>query len=127
MTTAGHTKIRKPCANCPWRKDAPRQHWAPDHFESIALNCRDDGMHVMLCHKAKRIPAGDRSAPVCQGWIRVLGFEAIGVRIAAFTGRITLEEVEDQNPPELFASFEEMLDANDITPPRRSRNPWSPR
>ncbi len=105
--------MRRPCGNCPWRTDAPREHWDPEHFRSIARTCRGDGMHVMLCHKAKgERPAPD--APVCQGWVRVLGFDAIGVRIAAMTGRVAEAEVFDREGPELFKSFDDMLDANRI-------------
>jgi Family of unknown function (DUF6283) len=97
--------------------DAPRDFWDPTHFEEIARNCRDEGMHVMLCHKAKDPKAKD--APVCQGWVRVVGCNAIGVRVAGLTGRITMEEVKDRGGPELFESFDDMLDANRIERIRR--------
>lgn len=116
-------KLRKPCENCPWRVDAPREHWDPQHFHDIANNCRDDGMHTMLCHKANNMPGGKDhpDAPVCQGWLRVMGFNAIGVRLLATFGRITVAEVEDRSPPELFESFEAMLKANKIKITRRNR------
>lgn len=119
-------KLRKPCDNCPWRIDAPRGHWADDHFESIAVNCRDDGQHVMLCHKAVNMPGGaaNPEAPICQGWVRVIGFDAVGVRIAALRGRVTSNEVNDVSPPRLFKSFEAMLRANGIKVPKRNR--WTP-
>lgn len=118
-------KLRKPCDNCPWRVDAPRKHWAPDHFTAIWDNCQDDGMHVMLCHKANNLPGGAKhpDAPPCQGWLRVIGFNAIGIRLLVMCGRATLEEVEDRSPPELFESFEAMLKANKIRLPKR--NKWT--
>jgi len=114
------TRLRRPCQNCPWRKDAPAGHWHPDHFRDIWKGCQDDGFHIMLCHKATALPA-HMEKPVCQGWVRVLGFQAIGVRIAAMTGQITRAEVDDHEGPSLYASFEEMLRANDLTPTARNR------
>lgn len=80
-------------------------------------------MNLMMCHKANNLPKGAPSSemPICQGWIRVMGFDAIGVRIAAMHGRITIEEVEDKTSIELFPSFEEMLRANKIPLAPRNR------
>ena len=116
-------KLRKPCSDCPWRKDAPKQYWDPQHFIDIWNNCQDDGMNTMLCHKANNLPKGakDPAAPPCQGWIRVMGFRAIGVRILAMTGKISAEEVTDREGLNLFESFEKMLRANKIKIPKRNK------
>jgi hypothetical protein len=50
-----------------------------------------------------------------------MGFDAIGVRLAAMGGRVTLAEVEDKTSVELFPTFAAMLEANRIAPPRRNR------
>lgn len=120
MTATG-TKLRRACDNCPWRVDAPRGYWDPQHFVEIWRNCQDDGMNVMLCHKSKALPKEDRGDVPCQGWIRVMGFSAIGVRILAMQGKITVEEVEDRDGPKLFKSFAAMMKANKIKLPKRSR------
>jgi len=80
-------------------------------------------MHVMLCHKANAMPKGtpENQKPICQGWVRVLGFDAIGVRLAAMNGQITVEEVNDTTSVELFSSFEAMLRANKVRVGRRNR------
>lgn len=114
------TRVRQPCNNCPWRVDAPRQHWDPTHFTSIWRNCQDDGLHVMACHKSSALPAGETPL-TCQGWIRVLGMSAIGVRIALLRGSVTIEEVDDRSGPKLFPTFEAMLKANGIPLPARNR------
>lgn len=121
------TKLRKPCDNCPWRRDAPREYWDPTHFAEIWRNCQDDGLHVMLCHKANAMPKGtpENEKPICQGWVRVMGFSAIGVRIAAMNGHVTVEEVEDTKSMKLFKTFEAMLRANKVPVGRRNR--WTPR
>lgn len=125
MTETATTKLRRPCSNCPWRVDAPRDYWDPQHFVDIWRNCKDDGMSIMLCHKSSALPNEDRSDVPCQGWIRVMGFTAIGVRILAMQNKITIEEVEDRDGPKLFSSFAAMMRANKIMPPKRSRQ--SPR
>ena len=78
-------------------------------------------MHIMLCHKSNALPKEDRKTLPCQGWIRVMGFTAIGVRILAMQDKITLEEVEDKAGPKLFPSFTAMLRANKIKLPKRSK------
>lgn len=119
MTEA--SKLRRPCANCPWRVDAPRGHWDPQHFVDIWKSCQDDGMNVMLCHKSIALPEAERSSVPCQGWIRVMGFSAIGVRLLAMQDKITTEEVEDRGGPKLFKTFAAMMRANKIRLPRRSK------
>lgn len=121
MHVGQETKLRRPCENCPWRVDAPRGYWDPTHFEEIWRNCQDDGMNVMLCHKSTALPKADRGDVPCQGWIRVMGFDAIGVRLLAMRGKISIEEVEDEAGPSLFPSFAAMLRANKIKLPKRSR------
>lgn len=113
-------KLRRPCEDCPWRVDAPREHWAPDHFESIFQNCQDDGDRIMLCHKSAALPAHERKRLICQGWLRVIGTRAIGVRIALIFGDVTEEEMLDKDGPELFQTFEAMLRANKIKLPKRN-------
>ena len=123
MTEAGAagSKLRRACANCPWRVDAPRGYWDPQHFVDIWKNCQDDGLNIMLCHKSNALPQEQRPDVPCQGWIRVMGFDAIGVRILVMRGQATVEEVEDKAGPELFPTFAKMMRANKVAMPRRSR------
>jgi len=114
-------KLRRPCSSCPWRVDASRAHWDPQHFVDIWRNCKDDGTHIMLCHKAAALPDSERNNVPCQGWIRVLGFDAIGARLLVMRGQVTLEEVADKAGPKLFQSFTAMMRANKIRLPRRSK------
>ena len=129
MTTdAASIKLRRPCSNCPWRVDAPRNYWDPQHFVEIWKNCQDDGLNTMLCHKSNALPEEDRGDIPCQGWIRVMGFDAIGVRLLVMRGHATFEEVEDKAGPKLFPTFAAMMKANKIPLPRRSRTtPRAPR
>jgi hypothetical protein len=119
--TAETAKLRHPCDNCPWRVDAPRGYWDPQHFVDIWRNCQGDGLNIMLCHKSGALPQEERARVPCQGWIRVMGFDAIGVRLLVMHGEATHEEVGDSAGPELFPTFAAMLRANKIRLPRRSR------
>lgn len=121
MTGGDTTKLRRPCENCPWRVDAPRGYWDPQHFVDIFRNCQDDGLNIMLCHKSGALPKEQRPDVPCQGWIRVMGFSAIGVRILVMRNQVSMEEVEDTAGPKLFATFVKMLRANNIPVPRRSQ------
>jgi Family of unknown function (DUF6283) len=125
VTAATTAKIRRACSNCPWRVDAPRGYWDPQHFVDVWRSCQDDGINIMLCHKSSTLPQAERKSLPCQGWIRVMGFSAIGVRILAMQNKITIEEVEDRDGPRLFPTFAAMLRANKIHLPRRSK--WTRR
>ena len=116
-------KLRRPCSNCPWRVDAPRGYWDPQHFIDVWKNCQNDGLNIMLCHKSRKSNALPKEASgdvPCQGWIRVMGFDAIGVRLLVMRGQVTLEEVDDKAGPQLFPTFAAMMKANKIPLPRRS-------
>lgn len=115
-------KHSKPCSDCPWRRDAPVGHWHPDHFEQIWHGCQDDGMEIMLCHKAAKLPEAERKNLPCRGWILVMGFAAIGVRLLMSIGRITPSELEPTPKcPELYESFEAMVLAQGLEPPPRNK------
>jgi hypothetical protein len=113
--------MRKPCDNCPWRKDAPTEYWHPDHFHDIWSRCQDDGMSMMLCHKSNALPEAERGSLPCQGWARVMGYESIGVRIAVLSGKLDDAEVRDRDTAELYGTFAEMLEANRIELPKRNK------
>ena len=108
-------KKQRPCDNCPWRKDAPRGYWDPQHFVDIARHCRDDGTHSMACHKST-----PEDPILCAGYILVVGFDSIGLRIAAVRGEVSMKDY-DAEGLELFSGYEEMLKANGVPVPPRNR------
>ncbi|MDE2101718.1 MAG: hypothetical protein KGL39_31015 [Patescibacteria group bacterium] len=111
-----------PCNDCPWRRDAPPGHWHPDHFDSIWAGCQDDGLSVMLCHKAAKLPEAERDNLPCRGWLLVMGCDAIGVRLLLLKGKIAPADLKPaRGCPPLYATFEEMLRANGVEPGRRNR------
>jgi Family of unknown function (DUF6283) len=108
--------MKKPCDNCPWRRDALPGYWDPQHFRDIWQSCQDDGQALMLCHKSK---PGEKVNIPCAGYVIVVGYESIGVRIATTLGRLNPEEYKTDEP--LYETFEEMMDANEVELPQRNR------
>ena len=78
-------------------------------------------MHVMLCHKATALPKTEQGSVPCQGWIRVMGTSAIGVRLLLMQGKAAMEELKDRQGLKLFPTFTAMLRANEIPLPKRSK------
>lgn len=107
----------KPCDNCPWRKDAPPGYWDPDHFKSIWNNCQDDGLRLMLCHKSR--PDEGVEVP-CAGYVVTVGYDSIGLRLAAMQGKVDPREYNAKGIP-LYDSFEDMMRAQGIEPPPRNK------
>ena len=70
----------------------------------------------MLCHKTPRDDDGQVKSPglVCQGWVRVMGMQSIGVRLSVMRGAVTIGEVEDYDGPTLFDDFASMMAANGV-------------
>jgi hypothetical protein len=56
---------KTPCKNCPYRKDAPLQHWDISHFEDVlnSENAEHGLGSIFYCHKHT-----DKSM-LCGGWL----------------------------------------------------------
>ena len=107
---------RSPCADCPWRKDAPVGFWHKSNFNKLWKNCQDDGLRLMLCHKSRK----SRKKQICAGYAIVLGYESIGLRLAAISGQFDPNDY-DANGIVLHPSFEAIMKAQGIRQPRRNR------
>jgi hypothetical protein len=49
----------------------------------------------MLCHRAGDLPPEQARDVICHCWVRVIGLDAIGVRLAVMRGAVTGRELED--------------------------------
>ena len=105
-----------PCADCPWRNDAPVGFWHKSNFKKLWKNCQDDGLRLMLCHKSRK----SRKKQICAGYAIVLGYESIGLRLAAFEGQFDPNDY-DANGIALHPSFAAIMKAQGIRQPRRNR------
>lgn len=106
---------REPCESCPYRKDAKREFWHPDHFKQLL---EDDaaayGMGAMYgCHATRK-----REEPsICAGWL----INQIRRDFPSNMLRVHLIRRDDANQcvlqvtdggHELYRSIEAMIEAN---------------
>lgn len=113
---AGLPHRRRPCAECPWRRDVAPGMFSRDRFDALASTSGRPGQEAKLgapmfaCHKS---PEGAEDA--CAGWLAVAGGEHIGVRFAVAQRRLDPALLTPgEGWPELFGSFEEMADTQAV-------------
>jgi len=114
------------CRNCPFRKDSPK---AGEPGGSVPVSADIDqmragalkvtvGLSVMQCHKSS-----SRHPKPCGGYLSVVGYESVGVRLAVAMGVVDPSDV-GKPVKGLYASLTEMLkfaDHIDLTEnPRRT-------
>lgn len=103
--------IREPCANCPYRKDAPRKLWHRSEFERLLATERSEFGAFYGCHKNDGNP--------CAGWLldqRERGYPSIMLRmtLCASTEAVTCAEALTDGGHALFPSIEAMCRANGV-------------
>lgn len=116
MTACGLTTLPKPCASCPWRRDAVAgdiPNFDLELAESLASTCPDQrgmgpdfGASMFACHQSK---VGAEFA--CAGWLATVGDCHPGVRLAVMSGHLdsaTLSPGADW--PALHANYPEVLE-----------------
>lgn len=101
---------RRPCAECPFRRDTP-----PGQFPA----CRYDALRDTSGRPGAEAPIGaplfachlthEGREQACAGWLAVAGTEHIGVRLAVLQGRLPAETLQPGDGwPGLFSSYDEM-------------------
>jgi hypothetical protein len=90
-------------------------NYEPEKAACLARSCRDDGAHVMACHKSR-----EGAEFPCAGFILQVGTDAIGVRLGVTFGQIRLDDYEP-GPEPLHATFEAMHCAQGVVTPPRNR------
>lgn len=108
MSTLPH----KPCAACPYRKDAPRGFWDPSHFADVIAQDHDVG-HAFGCH----LGPVDGKQDSCIGWLadqKRRNVPNIGTRLRIITSADERDRFEriDENDPNLYQSIAAMVRAN---------------
>ncbi len=97
-----------PCNNCPYRKDAPKQHWDKEEFEKLIKNDRDYMGKVYGCHK--------NNGTVCRGWLMdqdERGLPSMNLRMSLIKNNITREYLDKLHcPGGRFKSIRQMCIAN---------------
>lgn len=109
---------RKPCGNCPYRKDAPLRLWHRDEFKKVLDSEASPFGSVFGCHK--------QNGELCIGWVldqRRRNVPSVAFRMALVgkdgeaIGKC-LEESTDGGH-ELFPDVFSMCRANGVTSKKR--------
>lgn len=114
-----HAHMTTTCANCPYRKDAPRRHWDAAEFHGVLNAERSQFGKVYACHKQKEIDPKARG--FCAGWLlnqKKRNIPSIALRLHLIqdpSAREALEAMTDGGHP-MFASVEAMCRANGVRP-----------
>lgn len=99
---------KKPCSNCPYRKDAPLQHWDIEEFRNLLKYENDYIGTVYQCHK--------KNGNICAGWMinQIENhFPSIQLRIKMMKERLTPSDLEKfSSPHEMYSTVIEMCFAN---------------
>lgn len=99
----------KTCGECPWRRDAPVGLFPPERFQKLRSTVPPPGedglLPIFACHKS---PAGEEQA--CVGYLLVVGYANIAVRLAAVRNAFVMEELTSDGP--LFDSYDQVLEVH---------------
>ena len=97
---------RRPCDECPWRRDVVTGRFSPDRYEALAETARDMARPLFACHKSE---AG--RDVTCAGFLLRGAEHNLTVRMAIFTKRYDPSNVSDGGI-ELYNDYTEMARAN---------------
>lgn len=103
-----HSHRRKPCKDCPWRRDAVGEFPA-EAFRISAHTAYDMAEETFACHSS-----GAEKPATCAGFLLRGADHNLSVRLAYMRGRLK-NDVEDGGH-ELFDSYREMAIANGVDP-----------
>lgn len=109
------TYRRKPCSDCPWRKDAVGEFPA-EAFVHSAGTAYDMAEQTFACHQS-----GVNKPAVCAGFLLRGADHNMSVRIGHITGAIQ-DDVSDDGI-ELFDSYRDMAVANGVDPEDEALKP----
>lgn len=92
---------KRPCASCPYRKNAPSGVWSEDEYDKLPRYDGDipeqESQRLFMCHQ--------QDGCLCSGW---LGHrdpnELLAIRIALVQGRVDGDALEYTTDVPLFAS-----------------------
>lgn len=113
----------KPCAKCPYRKDAPLELWSPEEFKGVLEQDKAVLGNVFACHKHGKKKRSGEPMPLCAGYV----LDQIKRDIPSNALRLLL--VRSGNPQRsldrlkavsanglaMYETIEEMCSANGVT------------
>jgi hypothetical protein len=98
---------KRPCSECPWRRDVPTGIWPVERFVALAHTAYDMNIGIFACHKS----AQDHPT-VCAGFLARGADHNLTIRRAYMTGE--LERTERSGGLNLYPSYRAMAIANGV-------------
>jgi hypothetical protein len=106
-----HYRLKKPCANCPFRKQGAI-HLAPGRLDGIIDTLMLDDFSTFQCHKTVHSPQGGEwddegnyqpsgQEAMCAGaaaYLMKAGRPTVGMRVALITGEVARDHWEKAAP-----------------------------
>lgn len=119
---------KAPCNECPWRKDVPVGRFSLTRFEEMRATSTQPDVHdpeamvraatggheLFACHKGDPATGEDLA---CAGWLATEGHRNLAIRFDVAVGRLPGEALSpDERWPELYESYDAMVDAQSQQP-----------
>ena len=101
---------RQPCAECPWRRDAPVGAFPAEAYRISANTAHDLAGSTFACHMK-----GTRDPAVCAGFLLRGAAHNMAVRMGCLSGHFDLSQVKEGGV-DLYDSYREMAEANGVDP-----------
>lgn len=104
-----HRYCRRPCEECPWRKDSPVGAFPAEAYRISAKTAYDMADSTFACHMA-----GKENPADCAGFMIKGSYHNLSVRMGLLSRRIIMEKITSD--VELYDSYREMAEANGVDP-----------
>lgn len=107
MEPDGLNAPRRPCAECPWRRDVAPGYFEPERFKALADTAYDLSRQVFACHKS-----ADQHPTMCAGFLSRGADHNLTVRFAYIRGE--LEQRDRSGDMPLYEDYRAMAIANGV-------------
>lgn len=98
---------KKPCENCPWRKDVAPGEFDQDRYRELARCGEDMSLVLFTCHKSTEI-----DPVVCAGFLERGATHNLSVRLALMANR--LQPMDRSGGHDLYPNYRAMAVAQGI-------------
>lgn len=103
------TAHKRPCGDCPWRRDAPTGHFPPEAFQRLAPSAYDMDRMLFQCHDT----TPDKPV-VCAGFLERGATHNLTIRLAYMRDEIV--PMDRSGGEDLFDDYREMAITNGVDP-----------
>ena len=109
--------MKRPCLQCPWRKDSPVGAFPAEAYRHSARTAYDMASETFACHMA-----GVENPKTCAGFLLQGSRHNMTVRLLAFQQEIDFGSLNDGGI-ELYENYKEMAVANGVDPDDEALRP----